>query len=107
VPQSPPAFAGAGYCRKDQGAAAQDGLAARPADLLPLGYFHVVFTLPAEIAPIASQNKAVVYELLFRTAAETLLTIRSQRSNRRRRTTAQIRTPRLISGRRALAAAAV
>jgi Putative transposase len=42
---------------------------------LPVGYFHVVFTLPAEIAPIAYQNKAVVYDLLFRTAAETLLTI--------------------------------
>jgi hypothetical protein len=45
------------------------------ADLLPVGYFHLVFTLPAEIAPIAYQNKAVVYDLLFRTAAETLLTI--------------------------------
>jgi hypothetical protein len=58
-----------------QGAAAQDWLAARQADLLPVGYFHVVFTLPAEIAPIAYQNKAVVYGLLFRAAAETLLTI--------------------------------
>jgi hypothetical protein len=75
VPQSPPAFAGAGYCPKCQGAAAQDWLAAREADLLPVGYFHVVFTLPAEIAPVAYQNKAVVYDLLFRTAAETLLTI--------------------------------
>jgi len=74
-PQSPPAFAGAGYCPKCQGAAAQEWLAAREADLLPVGYFHVVFTLPAEIAPLAHQNKAVVYDLLFRTAAETLLTI--------------------------------
>jgi hypothetical protein len=73
--QPPPAFAGAGYCPKCQGAAAQDWLAAREADLLPVGYFHVVFTLPAEISPIAYQNKAVVYDLLFRTAAETLLTI--------------------------------
>jgi hypothetical protein len=71
----PPAFAGAGYCPKCQGAAARDWLAAREADLLPVGYFHVVFTLPAEIAPIAYQNKAVVYDLLFRTAAETLLAI--------------------------------
>ena len=63
------------HCPKCQGAAAKDWLAAREADLLPVGYFHVVFTLPAEIAPIASQNKAVVYDLLFRTAAETLLTI--------------------------------
>ena len=73
--QSSPAFAGAGYCPKCQGAAATDWLAAREADLLPVGYFHVVFTLPAEIAPIAYQNKAVIYDLLFRTAAETLLTI--------------------------------
>jgi hypothetical protein len=63
------------HCPKCQGAAATDWLAAREADLLPVGYFHVVFTLPAEIAPIAYQNKAVVYDLLFRTAAETLLTI--------------------------------
>jgi hypothetical protein len=64
-----------GYCPKYQGAAAQDWLAAREADLLPVGYFHVVFTLPAEIGPIAYQNKAVGYDLLFRTAAETLFTI--------------------------------
>jgi hypothetical protein len=63
------------HCPKCQGAAAQDWLAAREADLLPVGYFHLVFTLPAEIASIAYQNKAVVYDLLFRTAAETLLTI--------------------------------
>jgi Putative transposase/Transposase zinc-binding domain len=63
------------HCPKCQGAAARDWLAAREADLLPVGYFHVVFTLPAEIGPIAYQNKAVVYDLLFRTAAETLLTI--------------------------------
>src|SRR5438132_3623968 len=75
VPQSPlpqvpePAPAKAG------GAAAKDWLAAREADLLPVCYFHLVFTLPAEIAPIAYQNKAVVYDLLFRTAAKTLLTI--------------------------------
>jgi hypothetical protein len=50
-------------------------VAAREADLLPVGYFHVVFTLPAEISPIAYQNKAVLYDLLLRTAAETLLTI--------------------------------
>ena len=63
------------HCPKCQGAAAEDWLAAREADLLPVGYFHVVFTLPAEIAPIAYQNKAVVYDLLFRAASETLLTI--------------------------------
>jgi len=63
------------HCPKCQGAAATDWLTAREADLLPVGYFHVVFTLPAEISPIAYQNKAVVYDLLLRTAAETLLTI--------------------------------
>jgi hypothetical protein len=63
------------HCPKCQGAAARDWLAAREADLLPVGYFHVVFTLPAEIAPIAYQNKTVVYDLLFRAAAQTLLTI--------------------------------
>ena len=63
------------HCPKCQGAAAKDWLAAREADLLPVGYFHLVFTLPAEIAPFAYQNKAVVYDLLFRAAAETLLTI--------------------------------
>jgi len=63
------------HCPKCQGVAAKDWLAAREADLLPVGYFHLVFTLPAEIASIAYQNKAVVYDLLFRTAAETLLTI--------------------------------
>jgi Putative transposase/Transposase zinc-binding domain len=63
------------HCPKCQGAAAEDWLAARQANLLPVGYFHVVFTLPAEIAPIAYQNKAVVYDLLFRAAAQTLITI--------------------------------
>jgi hypothetical protein len=67
------------HCPKCQGMAAQDWLAAREADLLPVGYFHVVFTLPAEIGPIAYQNKAVVYDLLLRTAAETLLTIAADR----------------------------
>src|SRR2546429_1286595 len=62
------------HCPKCQGAAARNWLAAREAELLPVGYFHLVFTLPAEIAPIAYQNKAVVYDLLFRAAAETLLT---------------------------------
>ncbi len=47
----------------------------RQADLLPVPYYHAVFTLPAPIAAVALQNKAVVYDLLFRTAADTLLTI--------------------------------
>ena len=63
------------HCPKCQGAAAREWLAAREADLLLVGYFHVVFTLPAEIGDIAYWNKAVVYDLLFRTASETMLTI--------------------------------
>jgi hypothetical protein len=63
------------HCPKCQGAAAREWLAAREADLLPVGYFHVVFTVPAEIADIAFHNKAVVYDLLFRAASETMLTI--------------------------------
>ena len=45
------------------------------AELLPVGYFHVVFTVPASIADIAYQNKAVIYDLLFKASAETMLTI--------------------------------
>ena len=63
------------HCPKCQGAAARDWLAAREAELLPVAYYHVVFTLPAAIGAIAFQNKAVVYDLLFKTAAETLSTI--------------------------------
>ena len=63
------------HCPKCQAAAARAWLAEREADLLPVGYFHVVFTLPAEIADIAWQNKAVVYDLLFRAASETMMTI--------------------------------
>jgi hypothetical protein len=63
------------HCPKCQGAAAKDWLAAREADLLPVPYFHVVFTLPAAIADIAYQNKTVTYDLLFKASAETLTTI--------------------------------
>jgi hypothetical protein len=63
------------HCPRCQGAAARTWLAEREADLLPVGYFHVVFTLPAEVADIAYQNKALVYDLLFRAASETMLTI--------------------------------
>jgi predicted Zn-ribbon and HTH transcriptional regulator len=63
------------HCPKCQGAAAKEWLAAREADLLPVPYYHVVFTLPAAIADIAYQNKAVVYDLLFKVSAETLTTI--------------------------------
>jgi hypothetical protein len=63
------------HCPKCQGAMAKDWLAAREADLLPVPYYHVVFTLPAAIADIAYQNKAVIYDLLFKASAETLTTI--------------------------------
>jgi Putative transposase/Transposase zinc-binding domain len=63
------------HCPKCQGAAARTWLAEREADLLPVGYFHAVFTLPAGIAEIAYHNKAVIYDLLFRAASETMLTI--------------------------------
>ena len=63
------------HCPKCQGQARIDWLAARQADLLPVPYFHGVFTLPAPVAEIAFQNKAKVYAILFRTAAETLRTI--------------------------------
>ncbi|WP_227272047.1 IS91 family transposase [Roseobacter weihaiensis] len=63
------------HCPKCQGAAARDWMLARMEDLLPVEYFHVVFTLPALIADIAYQNKVAVYGLLFKTAAQTLLTI--------------------------------
>jgi len=63
------------HCPRCQGAAARTWLAEREADLLPVGYFHVVFTLPAEIADIAFTNKALVYDLLFKAASETMLTI--------------------------------
>ncbi|ARP93404.1 MULTISPECIES: IS91 family transposase [Burkholderiales] len=63
------------HCPKCQSSAAQRWLEARQADLLPVDYYHVVFTLPAPIADIAYYNKAVIYELLFDVAAETLQTI--------------------------------
>src|SRR6266498_2220161 len=56
-------------------AAARQWLAAREAELLPVGYFHVVYTVPAPIADIAYQNKRAIYDLLMKAAAETTLTI--------------------------------
>jgi hypothetical protein len=63
------------HCPKCQGAAAREWLAAREAELLPVQYFHQVFTLPEAIADIAYQNKAVIYGLLFKASAETMLII--------------------------------
>ena len=63
------------HCPRCQSAAARAWLEAQEANLLPVGYFHVVFTLPAEIADIAFQNKAQIYDLLFKAASQTMLTI--------------------------------
>ena len=63
------------HCPKCQARAARAWLEARQADLLPVDYYHVVFTLPAPISDIAYYNKAVIYGLLFEIAAETLATI--------------------------------
>jgi Putative transposase/Transposase zinc-binding domain len=63
------------HCPKCQAVAAKEWLADRQADLLPMPYFHVVFTLPRPLADIAYYNKAVVYDLLLKVAAETLITI--------------------------------
>jgi hypothetical protein len=63
------------HCPRCQGAAARTWLQAQEVNLLPVGYFHVVFTLPTEIADIAFQNKALVYDLLFKAASQTMLTI--------------------------------
>lgn len=63
------------HCPKCQGAARKQWVAARIADLLPVPYFHVVFTLPPAVAEIAFQNKAVVYALLMWISSETLQTI--------------------------------
>ena len=69
------------HCPKCQSSAAQRWLEARQGDLLPVEYYHVVFTLPAPIAEIAYQNKAVIYGLLFDVAAEVLLTIAADRKH--------------------------
>ena len=63
------------HCPKCQSPARAKWLEARKLELLPVEYFHVVFTLPQQIAAIALHNKRVVYNLLFQTAAKTLLTI--------------------------------
>ncbi|HET9204679.1 MAG TPA: IS91 family transposase [Burkholderiaceae bacterium] len=63
------------HCPKCQGAAARKWLAEREAELLPVGYFHVVYTLPAELRDIAYQNKRVIYHLLMKASAEATLAI--------------------------------
>jgi hypothetical protein len=63
------------HCPKCQGTAARRWLEARQQDLLPVEYYHLVFTLPAPVSDIAYQNKAVIYHILFKAVAETLRTI--------------------------------
>ena len=63
------------HCPKCQGAASRRWLADREAELLPVQYFHVVYTLPSELRDIAYQNKRVIYDLLMKAAAETTLAI--------------------------------
>lgn len=63
------------HCPKCQGAVAREWMEAREAELLPVQYFHVVFTLPAQIADIAYQNKRLIYNLLFKLSAEAMQTI--------------------------------
>jgi hypothetical protein len=66
------------HCPKCQGAAREKWLADRTAELLPVPYFHVVFTLPHVLAPLALQNKRVVYGILFRAASQTLLEVAAE-----------------------------
>jgi Putative transposase/Transposase zinc-binding domain len=68
-------------CPKCQGAAAKEWLAEREAELLPVPYFHAVFSLPTRIADIAYQNKAAIYDLLFKASSETMLTIAADRKH--------------------------
>jgi Transposase zinc-binding domain len=63
------------HCPKCQGLARAEWLEARQAELLPVPYFHVVFTVPAPVAEIAFHNKAVVYAILFRAATEALRSV--------------------------------
>ena len=65
------------HCPKCQGAAAREWMEERQGELLPVPYFHIVFTLPAALGDVAYQNKAAIYNLLFKASAETMLTIAS------------------------------
>ena len=69
------------HCPKCQGSQARDWMAAHEAELLPVPYFHVVFTLPAEIGDIAYQNKAVIYDALFKASAEAMLRIAANKKH--------------------------
>jgi hypothetical protein len=69
------------HCPKCQGRQARAWMETRDTELLPVPYFHIVFTLPAAIGDIAYQNKAVIYDLLFKASAETMLTIAADRKH--------------------------
>src|ERR1700680_3669549 len=69
------------HCPKCQSAARAAWLEQRATELLPVGYFHIVFTLPQMIAPLALQNQRIVYGILFRAAAETLMEIAADRKH--------------------------
>src|SRR3954467_3113290 len=86
------------HCPKCQGQTARAWVSRRQADLLPVPYSHVVFTLPTPVAAVAFQNKAVVYDLLFRTAADTLLTIAADPEAPRRPDRPHRRAPHLGIG---------
>ena len=72
---SPTTAAATGIARSARARRRRQWLAEREAELLPVPYYHVVFTLPAAIGDIAYQNKAVIYDLLFKASAETMITI--------------------------------
>ena len=86
------------HCPKCQGAAAKEWLAEREAELLPVPYFHVVFTLPAAIADIAYQNKAAIYDILFKASAETMTHHRGRSQAPRRPHRHHLRAPHLGLG---------
>ena len=69
------------HCPKCQAAASREWMEARAAELLPVPYFHVVCTLPAEVADIAYQNKRVIYDLLFKVSAEAMQTIAADKKH--------------------------
>src|SRR6202047_5166992 len=77
TPSSPTTPVAIGIARSGR-AAPREWLAEREAELLPMPYYHVVFTLPAQIADIAYQNQAVIYDLLFKASSETVLTIAAE-----------------------------
>ena len=69
------------HCPKCQASASERWLEANKANILPVPYFHVVFTLPGELRGIAFQNKALIYDLLFKVASRTLLTIAADKKH--------------------------